>query len=109
MWYTEGMTNTAQLTVANTILAQLGGNRFLAMTGARNLMGGENMLTMKLGKGAPDGITHLTVTLDADDTYTVLFQKVRGAKVAEITKHVGVYADMLTDVFYNATGFLTSL
>lgn len=103
------MNNNAQLTVANTILAQLGGNRFIAMTGARNLMGGENTLTMKLGKGALDGITHLTVTLDADDTYTVLFQKVRGYEVTKITEHVGVYADMLTEIFYNATGFDTSL
>ena len=100
---------TTNQDIAQTILAQLGGNRFVAMTGARNLMAIESGLTLKLGKGAHDGITHLTITLDADDSYTVLFQKVRGTKVAEITKHVGVYADMLTDVFYNATGFLTSL
>ena len=100
---------TTNQDIAQTILAQLGGNRFVAMTGARNLMAIESGLTMKLGKGAHDGITHLTITLDADDSYTVLFQKVRGTKVAEITKHVGVYADMLTDVFYNATGSLTSL
>ena len=100
---------TTNQDIAQTILAQLGGNRFVAMTGARNLMAIESGLTMKLGKGAHDGITHLTITLDADDSYTLEFQKVRGTKVAEITKHVGVYADMLTDVFYNATGFLTSL
>ena len=103
------MTNTAQLTVANTILAQLGGNRFLAMTGARNLMGGENMLTMKLGKGALNGITHLTVTLDADDTYTVKFQRVHGCKVTDKGETSGVYADMLRDLFTTTTGFLTSL
>ena len=79
------------------------------MTGARNLMASVAGLTMQLGKGAHDGIPHPAITLDADDSYTMQFQKVRGAKVAEITKHVGVYADMLTDVFYNATGFLTSL
>jgi hypothetical protein len=103
------MSNTNELTVANTILAQLGGNRFLAMTGSKNLVGGENYLSMKLGKGADSGITHMTITLRSDDTYDVLFQKVRGNLVKEISKHEGVYVDMLSDVIYNATGFYTSL
>lgn len=38
------------LTVANTILHQLGGRRFIAFTGARDLLGDTNSLTFKLPK-----------------------------------------------------------
>lgn len=94
--------------VAETILAQLGGVRFIAMTGAKNLVGGERYLSLKLGRNA-SSITHMTITLRGDDTYDVLFQRVRGVKVTEVSKHEGVYVDMLADVIYNATGLLTSL
>ena len=38
------------MTVANTILNQLGGNQFLAMTGCKNLLGFENGLQMRIPK-----------------------------------------------------------
>ncbi len=103
------MNTNDNMTVATTILSQLGGRRFIAMTGAKNLLADQNSLHMKLGSGCADGITHMRVVLDADDTYTVIFFKVRGVKVAEVSHHVGVYADSLGDVIYNATGFYTSL
>tara|TARA_R110000803_G_scaffold20201_16_gene52287 strand:- start:1877 stop:2188 length:312 start_codon:yes stop_codon:yes gene_type:complete len=103
------MSNTTNIEVANTILAQLGGNRFLAMTGSKNLVAIENGLTLKLGRGASNGITHLTVVLRADDTYDVRFQRVHGVKVTEKGGTEGAYADMLRDVFTSATGFATSL
>jgi hypothetical protein len=102
------MTTTSQ-SVATIILSQLGGNMFLRMTGAKNLVAGENMLGMKLGKGAKDGITHFTVILDADDTYTLKFQRVYGMKVTEKGELTGVYSDMLREVFTDRTGFYTSL
>jgi hypothetical protein len=34
----------SNLTVANTILEQLGGGRFIAMTGAKSFVGGEDSL-----------------------------------------------------------------
>ena len=37
------------MSIAKTILEQLGGNKFRVMTGAKNLMGFENGLVMKLG------------------------------------------------------------
>jgi hypothetical protein len=96
-------------TCATTILAQLGGNKFLAMTGAKNLVYGENSLTLKIGRGARNGITHLCVTLDADDTYTVQFHRVRGVKVALVEEISGVYADSLQELFTDRTGFATRL
>ena len=95
--------------IAQTILAQLGGSCFVAMTGARNFIAIERGLTLKLGRGAHNGITHVTITLDASDTYTVRFQRVHGAKVTEKGTYEGIYVDMLRGTFTQATGFVTSL
>ena len=103
------MTSNDNLTIANTILAQLGGNKFLAMTGAKNLLAGDHSLSMKLGRGAKNGITHLTVELNGFDTYTVKFQRVHGYKVTEKGTTEGVYVSELQDVFTRATGFDTHL
>lgn len=103
------MTNENKLVVAETILAQLGGSKFLAMTGAKNLLGDERSLTMKLGRGAMGGITHLTITLEADDTYTMKFLKVRGVKVSTVHESAGVHAGELRRAFEGFTGFATSL
>jgi hypothetical protein len=95
--------------IAHTIAQQLGGlGRLAMMVGAKNFVALESGLTMKLGKGAKDGITHLTVTLDADDTYTVRFQRVYGTKVTEKGTTEGAYADMLTNLFESTTGFYLS-
>lgn len=60
--------------IAKTILAQLGGNRFVAMTGSKDFVATENGLTFKLAK-VYNGISHVNVTLDCDDTYIVTFNK----------------------------------
>jgi len=99
---------TTNQQIAQTILDQLGGNRFAAMTGAKNFVAIENGITMKLGRSA-SGITHMTVMLDASDTYTVRFQRVHGVKVTEKGTTEGVYAEMLRDIFESATGMFTSL
>jgi len=39
-----------RMRVAKTILEQLGGNHFRMMTGAKNLAGDENSLSMRLGE-----------------------------------------------------------
>jgi hypothetical protein len=43
-------TATTDLTVANEIRNQLGGNRFAVMTGAHNFIGDANSLSFKLGR-----------------------------------------------------------
>lgn len=97
------------MTVANTILAQLGGNRFRMMTGAKDFVGGAAMLMFKIGTGAKNKINKVRVTLDAFDTYTVEFFNIRGVNVKTIAKHEGIYADMLQDIFTSETGFFTKL
>lgn len=93
---------------AETILAQMGGHKFLAMTGAKNLKFDSISLTMEL-PNRPKSIRWVQVVLELDDTYTVKFIKsVKG--VPETFKKVqGIFADMLQEVFTLHTGLLTSL
>lgn len=90
--------------VAQTILSQLGGNRFVAMTGAKNMVYAANSLTVKVMGG-----WFLFVRLDADDTYTVETFKLRNLQRVKHTVTHGVYADKLREVFTRDTGLQTSL
>lgn len=94
--------------VAQTILQQLGGNRFVVMTGASNLLGRPDGLSFKVGRN-PKGVTHVRVTLTAMDDYTVEFLRIRGTKVQPVGYTEGVYDDSLARVFRANTGLETSL
>ena len=100
------------LTVANTILAQLGGNRFRAMTGAKNFVGSDDSLTFRL-PGNPgfvkQGINCVRITLTPADLYRVEFLRVRGAKFGMKETREDVYADKLASVFREVTGLATNL
>ncbi len=100
-----------RMLVANTILAQLGGRRFLLMTGASHLVGDANALTFKLPRraAADSGINHVKIRLDADDTYTVLALKLDRAGITTVREASGIYADDLQRVFTYFTGLDTSL
>ena len=103
----------ADLQVANTILAQLGGRRFIAMTGARDFIGGDNFITFSLPAGfAKEGINRIRITLDWTDTYIFEALKVyRGPelKADTIEKRDFVYTDDLQEVFTRVTGLDTHL
>lgn len=94
--------------VAVTILEQIGGNRFVAMTGAKNLVAGKDSLSMKIGRNAK-GVNHVTIRLNADDLYDITFGSIRGANYKIKSKAEGVFADMLCEVFEDHTGLYTSL
>lgn len=99
------------LTVANTILEQLGGRRFLAFTGARDLTGDSTSLTFKLPK-AKDGIKAVKVNLDPSDTYTVTFYEIARAPSRAVTvvkESSDVYCDSLVELFETTTGLYTHL
>jgi hypothetical protein len=105
-------TEMSNLQVAKTILEQLGGNKFIVMTGARNCYGDGNTLSIKLPSTphyVKDGINYVRITLTPMDDYTVEFMKVRGMKVKEISKHEGIYSDMLQELFTAQTGLATRL
>jgi hypothetical protein len=93
--------------VAATILEQLGGKIFCMMTGAKALVASPNSLSFKIGGGAAKKINRVTVMLDADDTYSVLFY--RGNNCAVVSTHTGIYCDMLRELFTRETGFYTSM
>lgn len=100
------------LTVATTILEQLGGRRFQVMTGAKNFTGDVDRLSFAL-PGRPgfvqQGINHVTIVLDPSDTYRVTFRRLRGRTVTVVSEHADIYNDQLRAVFERETGLATSL
>lgn len=96
--------------VAQEILNQLGGNKFVVMTGARGFVKSDDSLSFKLPSNfARDGINSVVVKLGADDTYSVSFFKIRGTSVKEVSAHSDVYADQLQELFTSETGLDTRL
>lgn len=100
----------SNLRVAQTILEQLGGRRFITMTGARNFVGGTDYLMFMLPRGlALNGINKVKITLDWTDTYIVEVIRL-GPVVCEIVDKADfVYADDLQNVFTSLTGLDTHL
>lgn len=101
-------------TTAATILTQLGGHRFVAMTGAKQLINRGNGLSFGLPTTrhyVKNGASHVFITLDPSDTYTVRFTKWNARKLehVEIAAHSGVYCDMLRSIFTAETGLETRL
>ena len=94
--------------IANTILEQLGGNKFLVMTGSKNLRGDEVSLTMDLTRNKLSA-KWLTITLEQNDTYTMLFRSVRGMDIKVKAEITDVYAEDLQRIFTQETGLYTSL
>ncbi len=98
------------MTVREIILQQLGGGKFIAMTGARNFIGLEDGLSFKLPSNfASDGINFIRVKLNVRDTYDVEFGKVRGLNYTQHSLHEDIYNDNLRDVISRVTGLSLSL
>ena len=107
------------MTVAHTILRQLGGSKFLVMTGAKPVVDG-NTLRLTLCKNFSKA-NRLYITLEADDTYTMRFFRYTAGrvskktyewvpeKITEIKTVEGVYCDMLQAIFTEVTGMYTHL
>lgn len=101
------MTNAQH--IATTTLNQLGGARFVAMTGAKNLVHGENgELTMKVGRN-PKGVTHVKIELNSMDLYNVTFYKIAKTDVKVICEVENVYNANLRNCFETNTNLLTSI
>jgi len=96
--------------VGRTILEQLGGNRFLAMTGAKPI-GIKNglklqlkMTTVKIGK-------NLEITLNGNDLYDLAFYNIDKKTYDKVVKKEikDLYCDQLVEIFERETGLFTSL
>ena len=112
---------TETMSIASTILEQLGGNKFIAMTGASHFVSDGNTLRMTLPKNGSKA-NRLYITLDkATDSYTMRFFRYTAPrmntktfaftseKVQEIHEVSGVYFDQLQPIFTSVTGFDTHL
>lgn len=106
--------NTAKktdLTIATTILNQLGGKRFIAMTGSKDFVGSENSLQFKVIKNVKN-VTHVKIEYSyGKDLYSVSFLKwnARKFEFQVIANFDEQYAEDLQDRFEENTGLLTSL
>jgi prephenate dehydratase len=96
---------------AAEILKQLGGGRFIAMTGAKQFVALDKPgMVFKLPSNfASQGINMIKIVLDPSDTYSLYFYKSRGASLKELEVRQMVYCDQLQAVFTEVTGLHTSL
>lgn len=98
------------MTVAKTIIEQLGGKRFAGMTGARNFRTIEQGVLFTLpSRVAKNGINTVRIILDPNDTYTVKFMRLWGNKIKEVSSCSDVYCDGLAPLFESETGLYTRL
>jgi len=117
--------STENTHVAQVILSQLGGNYFVMMTGSKNFTTSDNgtALLMQLTKNKAKA-KFLKIKLEANDTYTMTFSKIKRTKDAdfaalgailyndeyvEIKTVENVYNYMLQEVFTDVTGLYTHM
>ena len=107
-------------TVAEIILQQLGWNKFIAMTGAKDFVADANSLKFKLPRNGSKA-NYCRITLCADDYYTVEFIKYTSSRFYKKTftysepkweilkSYSGVDALQLRTVFEQYTKMYTRL
>ena len=93
--------------VPNEILRQLGGNRFVVITGAKDFVGSKISLSMTLPHGAKGN--RLKITLNGNDLYDLKLQNYRNLKLKDISLVSDVFVENLLDVFEAMTGLYTTL
>ena len=104
------MNTITDKTVAIEILKQLGGNKFIAMTGARNFTCDNNGMGFMLpGTMTKNHINWVSIKLNCMDTYDIEFKNLRAGKIKVIDEISGIYNDILVSVFEDRTGLRTSL
>lgn len=106
----QATTLTPAQQVAATILEQLGARRFLAMTGARDLVATAKGLQFRLPAAfATGGVNMVRVELAPSDTYTVIVGRFRALDFKEKAREELVYGDQLQGCFTRLTGLHTHL
>lgn len=107
------------MSIARTILDQIGGQSFIAMTGASHFVDKGNTLSMYLPHNK-SGANRLDITLTPLDDYTMRFYKYTAAHLAKNGDWVNekiedkamvdtVYCDTLQEQFTAITGLETHL
>ena len=101
--------NTPQ--VPAEILRQLGGSKFIAMTGSKNFTYDSKnpfYLSMHLTKNKA-GAKFLKIELNGLDLYNVTFSKLIKEQIVTVKSFENVYDDMLQNIFTQVTGLSTHL
>ena len=96
--------------IAQTILQQIGGRRFTAMTGSRDFIDMGNGLRMSLARNKTSA-NRLDIIWA--DLYNMRFyrrtfsKKTFESRTKDIAIHEGIYFDMLEEMFTMVTGLYT--
>lgn len=95
--------------VAQVILSQLGGNKFIAMTGSKDFLGDANSLQFSFPK--KNKLNRMKITLNQYDTYDIEFGLYTPSKFTYETRVIqkDLYAEALAPMFEKYTGMYTSL
>ena len=97
------------MSVAKTILKQLGGNKFAVMTGAKNFVDCGDALAMRIGRNKTSS-NYLKITLNMMDLYDMKFcQVTKNFEEKSVTEYNNVFNDQLTEIFESHTGMYTTL
>src|SRR6056300_586534 len=99
----ESVNEAMSKSQASELLKQLGGNKFISMTGAKNLTFSGLGLVMQIGKNSK-GVTHVRFKLSSKDLYDIDFLSIRGSNVKTKSKEKGVYGDQLGVMIKKNTG-----
>ena len=93
---------------ASETIKQLGGNRFIAMTGAKNFAFGPLGIGFKIGRNCKS-INYIRINLNGLDLYDIEFIRIRKSNLKVINKLTNIYNDQLQGVFTDYTGLNTYL
>jgi len=91
--------------IPETIFHQLGGQKMVAMTGARNFIydDSERQLVFRIGA------KYIEITLEFDDLYTVKIQRLCKLQIKTDVKLTGLFVDQLVPILEEKTGLRFSL
>jgi hypothetical protein len=96
------------MNVAETILKQLGGQKFIVMTGSKNFIAGDYSLSFKLSRNGSKA-NYCRITLNGKDLYDMEFFKSFKGDLKLIEKKEDLYNDMLQSSFTEVTQLYTRL
>lgn len=100
------------MTVANAILARLGGRRFMVMTGASIYAAGDQGVTFRIPRSLTDGeYTHVRFLKRPLDCFDIQKLKINPRSLDPVVVDTvsGVFPELLPKAFERFTGLYTSL
>lgn len=92
--------------ITDTIFDQFGGHKAMAMIGGHAMELSETTLSVKWKAPANNKARKMTIRLEKDDTYTIMFYKLNFTLIEVLND---IYVDQLKIVFEDKTGLRLSL